>query len=159
MLTFAFPHEGWDVADAEELGVRGAEVVARRRGLGGDYVPVMTIARHVVAPGNDLTSLADDYGRSFASQVRDAHRVRRVETPAQSLTPGVSQVLKGSLEIEGRETALTQIDGFVGTRQPSGEIATVALTVTCADEQLGVVGPEFGAMLTSLGGAPGPAAS
>lgn len=153
MISIQFPNDSWRPVDPASVGVTGADAVALRSGLEGPYTPIFTITRLVIAPGDSVESLADDSASHFAGQTSQAQRLRRAATEPHATAPGVTQVLAGTVTVDGSEIELRRIEGFVGSVQESGATAVVALTVTCAVGQLAVVGPEFGDVFTSISGA------
>ncbi len=121
-----------------------------RRGFDGDYTPVGIVTTDIIGPQETLSDLGDRAAERFAAQTGGAQRVRRTQTEPGAHAPGLSQMLVADLTVNGRTYALRHLDGFVGTLQADGSIAVVGISVTCTADQLDVVGPEFGAVLTSV---------
>ena len=151
MMTWRWPNGLWRAADPSQTDVRDVDHLALRTGLHGGYTPVMTVRRAALPPGEGLEDLAVSALARFSAQTRDAHLLRSTLSGAPGeRTVGLSQMLAAQAEIDGAVVDLRHLDGLIGSRQVEGWTAVLILSLTCLADQLAIVGPEFGAMLTSL---------
>ncbi len=148
MLTVQWPTPQWQPHDP--AAIPGVDAVMVRDGFDGDYTPVATVTTSLVESDASLEELGDSAAQRFAAQTGGAQRVRRTQTNPGAPAPGLSQLLTAQLTVEGRSYDLRHLDGFVGTRQEDGSIAVIGISVTCAANQLEVVGEEFGSVMQSL---------
>lgn len=148
MATVQWPTPQWRRHDS--VSNPGVDATMVRGGFEGDYTPVGIVTTDVIGPQDSLEQLGDRASQRFAAQTGGAQRIRRTQTEAGAHAPGLSQMLTADLTVDGRTYALRHLDGFVGTRQQDGSVAVVGISVTCTADQLDVVGPEFGAVLTSI---------
>lgn len=151
VATLQWPNDRWQPMDPAAAGVEGVEAVAARAGLPGGYTPLMSVRRALVPAGSPLEGVADDAALRFARQTGTAERLQLTRTDGPA--PGLSQLLGATAEVDGRTYELRQLDGILGTVQPDGSTAVLVISVVCTADQLPVVGPEFGAVLTSISAA------
>ncbi|MBX9243750.1 hypothetical protein ICW40_02890 [Actinotalea ferrariae] len=151
MTSLTWPNDLWRPMDPAEAGVEGVEAVAARTGLPGGYTPLMSVRRALVPVGAPLDGVADDAALRFARQTGTAERLQLTRTDGPA--PGLSQLLGATVEVDGRTYDLRQLDGVLGTVQPDGSTAVLVVSAVCTADQLPVVGPELGAVLTSVSAA------
>lgn len=149
MTSLRWPNDDWRPLDPGAVGLEGVEAAVARVGLAGGFTPVMSVRRAVLPAGEPLDALADEAAMRFARQTGTAERLRLTRAPGPA--PGLSQLLGASAEVDGRALDLRQLDGLVGSVQADGSTAVLVVTAVCTSEQLPVVGPEFGAVLASVG--------
>lgn len=157
MITLQWPRPQW--SPYTSAPVPGVDATMVRSGFDGDYTPVATVTSGVLDQESSMEELGDAAGKRFAVQTGGASRVRRTQSEPGATSPGLSQLLTASLEVEGRTYDLRHLDAFVGTRQTDGAVAYVGVSVTCTAGQLAIVGPELGSVLESLSPTPPPVES
>ena len=151
-MSLQWPNNLWRPYDPETLGVKGADLLVGRTGLPGSYTPLMTVSERVLEAEVSLEEFADQLAKQFASQTGSAVRTHRALSEEDAPSPGVSQTLTATLEVDGQTYDLRHVDLTVGTRDPDGQVTMVCFGLTCTAEQLSVVLPEFTYVVKSMSG-------
>lgn len=151
-MNLRLPNDLWVQVDPDRFGLTNAAMLAVRSEHDGDgYAPTITVSGAVLGPGEGMQEAADEAVSAFEAQADDVEMIKR-EARGSEGSPGLMQLLGGTVAVEGRRFDVRQAQAFLGMRDVEDPevlaVVKVVLSVTFA--QLDLYLAEFQDLIASM---------
>ena len=149
-IEFSLP-EGWRSVPPAEAGAEQAAFVALHPPASQGFTANITISGEVRDDDVPLTRIADEAVDELRASGRDVHLGRRNEV-GSAASPGLTQAVKISVELNGREQEVGQFQVFIVMRDTRDERrrAVLHVVLTALPDQFDEVFGDFQQFLSSI---------
>ena len=151
-FTIDLPSPRWVPVDAAAVGVTHTFFLAKRTGLGEDYVPTIAVSGGWRTGVRSLEAVADEsLAKLRAEGAEEVELVTRTVKDSPT-APGVTQTIGALATIEGRRHDLRQsqvVLGYVDLGRPE-RMAVFIHTLSCTYKQAPTMVEEFRAYVRSI---------
>jgi hypothetical protein len=151
-ISFNLPSEEWVSADPDAAGLADAAFVAFRAAP-GDYAPVLSVAGGYRDDPATLVDIGDEAVRVRRAEVGPTAQVILREEAESGQSPGLLQILRFQLAYGQRTFSLNQAQVVLAVNAQDGgsrRRVVLILAMTCEEEQLSALLPEFRAFVESI---------
>lgn len=144
-FTVELPSPLWTPIDAEAVGVSHTLLLAKRTGLGDDYVPTIAVSGGWRVGVRSLEAIADESLAKLRAEGADEVELVERKVAGSETVPAVTQTLGAVAAIDGRRFDLRQTQvvlGFVNLQHPE-QMAVLIHTLSCTYAQSPAMVEEF----------------
>lgn len=156
-VRFALPGEQWEPVSPESLGVTNAAFLAVRRGLPGDYDPIITISGGWRPDDATLEQIADESVQKLTLEGATEVELLKRRVIESDHAPAITQSIGAVVAVGGRTFDLRQaqaVQALLDVQDPTKRVVNI-YTLTCTYAQWEQLVPEFQTFMASVEVGPG----